>query len=123
MGGGAFDADIFKAYDRKSDKFVDLGYASVADPFDAKFHRALERGPDGCLYGAIALLHCADRFLEAPGGAIVKYDPRSGVVTKLGVPLFRMQSDGKIAQPVVEVAPRAATDDIDCRLTVVPKRP
>ena len=33
--------NIFKAYDRSAGEFVDLGYARVADFFDAKFHRAL----------------------------------------------------------------------------------
>jgi streptogramin lyase len=87
LGITSFEADIFKAYDRKSDKFVDLGYARVADKFDAKFHRSLERGSDGAIYGAVALLHCVDKFHEAPGGAIVRYDPKSGSISKLKVPL------------------------------------
>jgi len=86
LGITSFAADIFKAYDRKSGEFVDLGYAKIADPFDAKFHRALQRGPDGCLYAAIALLHDVDNHFAAPGGAIVKYDPASGELVKLGVP-------------------------------------
>ena len=87
LGITSFQADIFKAYDRKSDRFVDLGYDRVADRFDAKFHRSLERGADGALYGACALLHCVDRFNEAPGSAIVRYDPKSGSIAKLGIPL------------------------------------
>ena len=87
LGITSFDADIFKAYDRRKGQFVDLGYRRIADPFDAKFHRALLKGPDGCIYGAIALLHDADRYFDASGGAIVKYDPVSGSLTKLGIPL------------------------------------
>lgn len=87
LGVSSFEADIFRAYDRRRDVFLDLGYAKIADPFDGKFHRSLERGNDGCLYGAIALFHCVDRFRDAPGGAIVKYDPRSGELTKLTIPL------------------------------------
>lgn len=87
LGITSFDADIFRAYDRKRDRFLDLGYAQIADRYDAKFHRSLERGPDGCLYGAVALLHDVDRHHEAPGGAIVRYDPDSGSLTKLAVPL------------------------------------
>jgi hypothetical protein len=86
LGITSFAADIFKAYDRKSDRFVDLGYARIADRFDAKFHRSLELGPDGCLYGAPALLHCVDRFEQAPGGAIIRYNPRTGEIAKLGIP-------------------------------------
>jgi len=87
LGITSFDADIFKAYDRKSGEFVDIGYESIVDPFDAKFHRSLEKGKDGCIYAAIALLHDVDKFFDAPGGAIIKYDPKSGNMTKLGVPL------------------------------------
>ena len=88
LGITSFDADIFRAFDRGSGQFVDLGYGRVADPFDAKFHRSLTRWEkDGCLYGAIALLHDVDRYWEAPGGAIVRYDPRSGDIAKVGIPL------------------------------------
>lgn len=87
LGITSFDADIFKAYDRRSGQFVDLGFGRVKDSYDAKFHRSLAIGPDGCIYAAIALLHDVDRYLEAPGGAIVRYDPRSGSIEKLGIPL------------------------------------
>jgi len=87
LGITSFDADIFKAYDRKSGKFIDLGYGKIANPYDAKFHRSLEMGSDGCMYGAIALLHDVDKFHDAPGGAIVRYDPKSGSIGKLAIPL------------------------------------
>ena len=84
----SFDADIFYAYDRRADRFLDLGYRRIADPFDAKFHRSLLRWQqDGCLYAGVALLHDVDRYWEAPGGAIVRYDPRSGQLEKCAVPL------------------------------------
>jgi hypothetical protein len=88
LGITSFDADIFGAYDRGTGAFVDLGYHRIADPFDAKFHRSLVRWEqDGCLYAAIALLHDVDRYWEAPGGAIVRYDPRSRQIEKLAIPL------------------------------------
>jgi hypothetical protein len=87
LGITSFAADIFKAYDRRADRFIDVGYSKIADRFDAKFHRSLERGKDGCLYGAIALLHCVDKFHQAPGSAIVRYEPRSGEISKLAIPL------------------------------------
>ena len=86
LGITSFDADIFRAFDRRTGRFLDLGYAAVADPFDAKFHRSLVHGPDGAIYGAIALLHDVDRHFEAPGGAIVRYDPADGSIRKLCVP-------------------------------------
>jgi hypothetical protein len=88
LGITCFDANgIFKAFDRKEDRFVDLGYHRVADPFDAKFHRSLAQGPQGQLYAAPALLHCCDKHLQAPGASIVKYDPAGGIIQKLGVAL------------------------------------
>jgi hypothetical protein len=86
LGVTSFDADIFRAYDRKLGQFVDLGYSRIANSFDAKFHRSLVKGKDGCLYAAIALLHDVDNYYEAPGSPIVKYDPQSGSLTKLGIP-------------------------------------
>lgn len=82
FGITSFDADIFKAYDIKKGTFIDLGYKAVADPFDAKFHRSLVWGKDGCVYAAIALLHDADKYWKAPGSPIVKYDPKTGAITK-----------------------------------------
>ena len=67
LGITSFAADIFRAYDRQTGQFADLGYGRIADPFDAKFHRSLVKWDrDGCLYGAIALLHDVDRYWEAP---------------------------------------------------------
>jgi hypothetical protein len=83
----SFDGDIFRAYDRRSRQFVDLGVHRIVDEYDAKFHRALIKGRDGCLYAAIALLHCIDRYNDAPGGAIVRYDPETGALTKVGIPV------------------------------------
>src|SRR5579859_3487361 len=88
LGITSFDADIFRAYDRRTGQFLDLGYKRIAHPQDAKFHRSLvRRQADGCLYGAITLLHDVDRYWDAPGGAIVKYDPATGSLEKLGIPV------------------------------------
>jgi hypothetical protein len=88
LGITSFDADIFRAYDRQRGEFVDLGYQRVAHPQDAKFHRSLVKWEaDGCLYGAIALLHDVDRYWDAPGGAIVRYNPATGDIEKIGIPL------------------------------------
>jgi hypothetical protein len=65
---------------------VDLGVRRLWDEYDAKFHRALILGADGSIYAAIALLHCIDRFNEAPGGAVVRYEPGTGRIEKLGIP-------------------------------------
>lgn len=88
LGITSFDATgIFKAFDRKAGKFIDLGYDRVADPFDAKFHRSLVEHRDGCIYAAPALLHCSDKYLDAPGAAVVKFNPCTGNMEKLGIVL------------------------------------
>lgn len=87
LGITSFDSDIFKAYDRRLGRFVDLGYRRIANSFDGKFHRSLVKASDGCLYAAVALLHDVDRFQEAPGSPIVRFDPRSGSLTRLAIPL------------------------------------
>ena len=104
LGITSFGADIFKAYDRGTDRFADLGFARIADPFDAKFHRALCFGPDGCVYGAIALLHDVDRYFEAPGGAIVRYNPGTGGIAKIGVPLPHVYIQSMVLDGVRGVA-------------------
>ncbi|MBN2293805.1 MAG: hypothetical protein JXM70_15360 [Pirellulales bacterium] len=88
LGITCFDENhIFAAFDRGNDCFVDLNYSRVADPYDAKFHRSLVAAGDDCLYAAPALLHCPDQYLEAPGAAIVKYNPETDELQKLGIPL------------------------------------
>jgi hypothetical protein len=88
LGITSFDADIFRCFDPTSGEFLNIGYASIAHPQDAKFHRSLVKWErDGCLYGAIALLHDVDKYWEAPGGAIVRYNPETGEMKKIAVPL------------------------------------
>jgi len=82
------DGDIFWAFDRGSRSFMNCGYTAINNGFDAKFHRSLlRRKKDGCLYAATALLHDIDRYWEAPGGAIVKFDPANGKLERLAIPM------------------------------------
>jgi sugar lactone lactonase YvrE len=74
-GLSSFVGDIFYVFDRETKQFESLNFAAVGDRYDAKFHRALEFDRDGNLWAATALLHDIDRFLDAPGGAIVRCDP------------------------------------------------
>ena len=94
LGITSFNADIFRAYNRKTGEFLDLGYSKIADPFDAKFHRALLKSKDGNIYGAIALLHDVDNYWKAPGGAIVRYNPKSGDLKKIGIPIPHVYIQG-----------------------------
>ncbi len=84
----SFDADIFKIYDPDCEAFVDTDFASIADPYDAKFHRSMELTADGsAIYAATALLHDVDHYWDAPGGGIFRHDLASGTTKKLGVPI------------------------------------
>lgn len=88
LGVATFDEkNIFKAYDRKTGRFVDLGYERIADPYDAKFHQSLVRASDGVLYAGIALFHDLDKYFDAPGGAIARYDPATGDLQKIATPI------------------------------------
>ena len=79
--------EIFKAWDRRQREFVDLGYSRIAQRFDAKFHRSLERTSAGNIYAAVALLHCNDKYLQAPGGPVIRYDPLSGEMERFDPPI------------------------------------
>lgn len=84
----SFDSDICWGFNTRKKEFVATEYHRIADPFDAKFHQSLVKyEKDGCLYAAIALLHDVDNFFNAPGGAIVRFDPRSGEMKKLTIPI------------------------------------
>ncbi len=84
----SFDADIFKAWDRKQEKFIDLGFGAVANPYDAKFHRSMQMTSDGqSLYTATALLHDIDQYDVAPGGGLFRFDIADGATIKLGIPI------------------------------------
>ncbi len=88
VGITSFDADIFKAYDCRQERFVDLDFGKVVDRYDAKFHRSMQLTKDGqSLYTATALLHDVDRYWEAPGGGIFRHDIATGRNEKLGIPI------------------------------------
>jgi hypothetical protein len=70
-----FAGDIFHVFDRTTNEFESLNFPAVGDSYDAKFHRALEFDDDGTIWAATALLHDVDRYLDAPGGAIVHFHP------------------------------------------------
>lgn len=82
-----FAGDIFYVFDRATQQFEGLNFAAVGDPYDAKFHRALEFDGEGKIWAATALLHDIDRYLDAPGGAIVCFDPETRKIEIVDRPL------------------------------------
>jgi hypothetical protein len=104
IGLTSIEGDIFWYFDRATRAFVSCGYKKLNKPFDAKFHRSLlQRKKDGCLYAATALLHDIDRFWEAPGGAIVRYDPQSAKLESIAVPLPHIYIQGICLDPKLDV--------------------
>ncbi len=95
LGVTSFDGDIFYKFDTDTKQFINMEYKKIGDRFDAKFHRSLVYNPnDGMLYGAVALLHCVDRYFEAPGGAIIKASPDGKVLEKLSIPMPHVYIQG-----------------------------
>lgn len=82
-----FNGDILYRFDATSRQFQSLGYQGLSEPFECKIHRSLELDEDGTIYGATACLHMENRRLDAPGGALFKYDVRSGKIEKLAIPV------------------------------------
>jgi len=88
LGVTSFASDIFSIFDLDSKRFLSTGIAKIADSFDAKFHRSLVyRKSDACYYAAIALLHNCDHYFDAPGGAIVRYNPVTKELKKISIPI------------------------------------
>lgn len=83
----SFATDIFFAYDLRTGAFRDLEYRAVGDRYDAKFHRSLLFDADGAVWAATALLHDIDRYWDAPGGALVRFDPDSGKIAIVARPM------------------------------------
>ena len=104
VGITSFDSDIFRAYDRSKGEFVDLGYSRIVDPFDAKFHRALIKSDDGNIYGAIALLHDVDNYWNAPGGSVVRYNPSTKDIEKIGIPVPHTYIQGMVIDETRRIA-------------------
>lgn len=86
-GTTAFDNDILYRFDRTSSRFESLHYETVAELFEAKVHRSLEMDTDGKFFGATACLHDLDERHLAPGGSLFAFDPASGRIHKMAIPV------------------------------------
>ncbi len=86
-GLNAMDGDLLYRFHPREDRFESLGARQWTDKFDSKVHRCLLRNPDdGCFYFGTSLLHDIDQQHEAPGGKLMRYDPKSGEYTQLAIP-------------------------------------
>lgn len=85
----AYNRDIFARFDPRTQKFTSLRYQDLAEEFEVKIHRSLELASDGTIYGATATLYTLDKRMRAPGGSIFRFDPRTGKIEKLCIPVKR----------------------------------
>lgn len=86
-GLNSLDGDLLYSFDPATGNFTGHNTQSWSDRFDSKIHRCLLHNPhDGCLYFGTSLLHDADQQHEAPGGKLVKFDPKTGAYDVLGIP-------------------------------------
>jgi hypothetical protein len=85
----AFNNDIFTRFDPKKEEFTSLRYQDVAEEFEVKIHRSLCLAGDGAIYGATATLYTLNQRLQTPGGSIFRFDPKTGKIEKLCIPLPR----------------------------------
>jgi sugar lactone lactonase YvrE len=81
------DNDIFHVFEPDTGRFRSLGFQSIGDRFDAKFHRSVELDDDGTIFCATALLHDQDVQHEAAGGKLLHYDPFTEAYRLLDVPV------------------------------------
>lgn len=87
LGLTLINTDIFWSFDTQSETFTSLGFASVSDRYDAKFHRSLERDSDGSYILATALLHDVNQQFSAVGGKLMRYEPETASYQLLDIPV------------------------------------
>lgn len=87
VGLTSINNDIFWSLDPLSGKFSSLDFSRVADRFDAKIHRSLERDHDGTYIAATAMLHDMDQQRAARGGKLVRYVPDRDAYELLDIPV------------------------------------
>lgn len=86
-GLNAMDGDLLYKFWPEENRFESLKAQQWADEFDSKVHRCLLQNPqDGCFYFGTSLLHDIDQQHEAPGGKLMKYNPKEDSYTLLAIP-------------------------------------
>lgn len=86
-GVASFGNDLLYEFDLKTRKFRSLGFETIANRYDGKIHRSLEMDTDGSIYAATSLFHDCDRQFDAPGGRLIKYDPKTETLEELAIPI------------------------------------
>ncbi len=87
IGLTSINTDIFHVFNQANQEFQSLGFHRISDKFDAKFHRSLEIDHDGMIYAATALLHDQNQQHQAPGGKLIRYNPKTDEYLILAIPI------------------------------------
>ena len=86
-GLNAMDGDLLYRFWPDEKRFESLKAQEWADKFDSKIHRNLLKDPaDGSFYFGTSLLHDIDQQHEAPGGKLMRYNPKEGRYSLLAIP-------------------------------------
>ena len=85
----SLNGDLLYTFDPGSGRFTSLRYheAEGRERYDVKIHRSLVRDDHGAIYGATAGLHPHELRLQAPGGKILRLDPKSKQIEVLAIPV------------------------------------
>jgi sugar lactone lactonase YvrE len=85
----SFNADLLYTFDPNTGAFESLHYNQVkgSERYDVKIHRSLVQDDDGTIYAATAGLQPHDLRLDAPGGKVLRVDPKTKKIEVLGIPV------------------------------------
>lgn len=83
----SMDNDVLYTFNPETEEFKSLNYAAVGERFDCKIHRSFELDDDGTIYAATAGLHDYAEHPEAPGGKIMRIDPKTHRIEIVGIPV------------------------------------
>ena len=85
----SFNADLLYTFDPNAGAFESLHYNQVqgSERYDVKIHRSLVQDDDGTIYAATAGLQPHELRLDAPGGKVLRVDPKTKKIEVLGIPV------------------------------------
>ncbi|KPJ60477.1 MAG: hypothetical protein AMS15_06375 [Planctomycetes bacterium DG_23] len=81
-----FANDLVCTFDPETGEFESKNYASFGEEYEIKIHRGIWLGRDGKIYAATSCLHDTNERLDAPGGKVFSYDPKTDEYALLCIP-------------------------------------
>jgi sugar lactone lactonase YvrE len=85
----SMNSDLLYTFDPNTAKFTSLNYhrAPGRERYDVKIHRSFAQDDDGTIYAATAGLQPHELRLQAPGGKVMRIDPKTKKIEVLGIPV------------------------------------